>query len=64
MSSRPVSAGINGWPTSNIAPKAPKTEDEQAALIDALQDWKSAHFQQLIGEQTRGIWVASCSFPE
>ncbi len=27
----------------------PSTEDEQAALIDVLQDWKSAHYQELVG---------------
>ena len=27
----------------------PSTEDEQGALIDVLQDWKSAHYQELVG---------------
>lgn len=45
-----AAAGKNGWPTSSLAPEAPQTEDERAALIDALQDWKTLHYQELIGE--------------
>ncbi|KAK9820964.1 hypothetical protein WJX81_000960 [Elliptochloris bilobata] len=40
--------GQHGWPMSKVLPAAPKTEEEQAALIDALQDWKTLHYQELI----------------
>ncbi len=46
------SPGKNGWPSSSLAPEPPQTEDEQVALIDALQDWKTLHYQELIG----GFW--------
>ncbi|GAQ84818.1 Haloacid dehalogenase-like hydrolase (HAD)-superfamily hydrolase subfamily IA [Klebsormidium nitens] len=39
----------NGWPTSTILPEAPKNEEEQAKLVDTLQDWKSAKFRDFIG---------------
>eukprot|EP00892_Ulva_mutabilis_P010538 jgi/Ulvmu1/7857/UM004_0088.1 len=39
----------NGWPTSSILPDVPGAEDEQAVLIDTLQDWKSEEYQRLIG---------------
>ena len=38
-----------GWPTSSLLDEMPQTEDEQSALIDALQDWKSLAYQDLIG---------------
>ena len=47
-----MAAGKNGWPASSLAPEPPVQEDEQAALIDALQDWKTLHYQELIGAST------------
>ena len=41
--------GQEGWPSSTMVKGVPSTEDEQAALIDVLQDWKSAHYQELVG---------------
>ncbi|KAK9812782.1 hypothetical protein WJX72_003643 [[Myrmecia] bisecta] len=40
--------GKNGWPSSTVLPAAPDTAEEQAALIDTLQDWKTAKYQDLI----------------
>lgn len=56
-----MSAGKNGWPTSKIAPDAPKTEDEQAALIDTIEDWKTQRYQELIGRQACGMHTTSHS---
>lgn len=39
----------HGWPTSTILPEAPQGEDEQAKLIDTLQDWKSEKYRDFIG---------------
>jgi len=37
------------WPTSSIlGGRAPASEEEQARLIDELQDWKSERYQQMI----------------
>ena len=44
-------AGKNGWPISNFAEGSPQTEEEQGALIDALQEWKTTHYKELISEQ-------------
>lgn len=41
--------GRHGWPTSSLAAEAPGDEAGQGALIDALQDWKSAKYRDLIG---------------
>ena len=30
--------------------KAPESEEQQTALIDALQEWKSSKFQEIVGE--------------
>lgn len=43
-------AGENGWPSSNFLPHVPSEEGEQTSLIDALQDWKSDKYRDLIGE--------------
>ncbi|KAL3135727.1 hypothetical protein ABBQ38_006195 [Trebouxia sp. C0009 RCD-2024] len=68
--------GENGWPTSTEFQVPPQSEDEQAALIDALQDWKSLKYQDIIGTDAEarpgvmrlmdeardaGIKVAVCS---
>ena len=42
-------AGEYGWPTSNILDHTPETEEDQATLIDTLQDWKSKKYQEIIG---------------
>ena len=41
--------GQEGWPSSTVVKGVPSKEDDQAALIDVLQDWKSAHYQELVG---------------
>jgi len=41
--------GKFGWPSSTLQPSAPQGDDEQAKLIDTLQDWKTQHYQDLIG---------------
>lgn len=39
-----------GWPTSNIlAGRKPASEQEEAQVIDTLQDWKTDKYQQMIG---------------
>eukprot|EP00879_Flechtneria_rotunda_P018816 GHRR01019750.1.p1 GENE.GHRR01019750.1~~GHRR01019750.1.p1 ORF type:complete len:306 (+),score=95.45 GHRR01019750.1:1476-2393(+) len=39
-----------GWPTSSVlSGRAPSNEQEQALLIDTLQDWKTEKYQQMIG---------------
>ena len=43
-------AGEYGWPSSNFLPHVPSEEGEQTKLIDALQDWKSDKYRELIGE--------------
>jgi hypothetical protein len=55
MTNFPMSAGKNGWPTSTIAPDAPQTEDEQAALIDTIEEWKTQRYQELIGVRLCGM---------
>ena len=42
--------GQEGWPSSTVVRGVPSKEDDQSALIDVLQDWKSAHYQELVGE--------------
>ena len=42
--------GQEGWPSSTVVKGVPSKEDDQSALIDVLQDWKSAHYQELVGE--------------
>jgi HAD superfamily hydrolase (TIGR01509 family) len=67
----------HGWPTSTILPEAPQGEDEQAKLIDTLQDWKSEKYRDFIGSgkvlprpgivevmdgaRAKGLKVAVCS---
>ncbi|PNH09094.1 Protein CbbY [Tetrabaena socialis] len=42
--------GRHGWPSSSVlGGRAPADEAEQAALVDALQDWKSDKYQKMIG---------------
>jgi len=41
--------GQEGWPSSTVVRGVPSKEDDQSALIDVLQDWKSAHYQELVG---------------
>ena len=43
--------GQEGWPSSTVVRGVPSKEDDQSALIDVLQDWKSAHYQELVGEE-------------
>lgn len=43
--------GRNGWPTSSVLDgRAPADEQEQAQLIDALQEWKSDVYRRMIGD--------------
>lgn len=43
--------GLNGWPTSSVlGGRAPGNEAEQTQLIDALQDWKTEKYKDIIGE--------------
>ncbi len=42
-------AGRHGWPTSKVLPGVPANEEEQGKLVDTLQEWKSSHYQELIG---------------
>lgn len=67
----------DGWPTSTLSPTPPTTHESQAGLIDAVQDWKTSKYQQMIGSgdvpprpgiiglmddaRARGIKVAVCS---
>ncbi|KAL0020832.1 hypothetical protein WJX79_006308 [Trebouxia sp. C0005] len=41
--------GEHGWPSSTMFSEAPKSEEQQTALIDALQEWKSKRFQEIVG---------------
>lgn len=41
--------GSEGWPTSTVVKGVPSTDAEQTALIDVMQEWKSAHYQELVG---------------
>ena len=47
--------GSEGWPTSTVVKGVPSTEDEQTALIDVMQEWKSAHYQELVGARSEGL---------
>jgi hypothetical protein len=39
-----------GWPSSSIlSGRKPSSEQEEALLIDTLQDWKTDKYQQMIG---------------
>jgi len=42
--------GEHGWPSSTMFSEAPKNEEQQTALIDALQEWKSKKFQEIVGK--------------
>ncbi|KAL0038336.1 hypothetical protein WJX77_002440 [Trebouxia sp. C0004] len=41
--------GEHGWPCSIMFSEAPKSQEQQTALIDALQEWKSKKFQEIVG---------------
>ena len=43
-------ADTNSWPSSKILPDVPQTDDEKTALIDELQDWKTTHYQEIVGQ--------------
>ena len=46
--------GLNGWPTSSVlGGRAPADEAEQTQLIDALQDWKTEKYKDIIGGCSR-----------
>ena len=45
----------NGWPTSNLVGRVPESEEEKAQLIDALQDWKTEKYKDIIGAHGRGV---------
>ncbi|DBB17786.1 TPA: hypothetical protein ACH3X3_002818 [Trebouxia sp. C0006] len=40
--------GEQGWPSSTMFSEAPRREEQQNALIDALQEWKSKKFQEIV----------------
>lgn len=44
--------GEHGWPSSNFLPHVPSEEGEQTSLIDALQDWKSDKYRDLIASDS------------
>ena len=68
---------LNGWPTSGVLGAVPSSEEAQARLIDALQDWKTEKYKDIIGSgqvaarpgvvrlmgeaQAAGVPVAVCS---
>lgn len=68
---------LHGWPSSSLLGSPPSSEEEQAALIDALQDWKTDKYKDIIGggqvaarpgvvrlmgeAQAAGVPVAVCS---
>ncbi|KAF6261761.1 HAD-like domain-containing protein [Scenedesmus sp. NREL 46B-D3] len=42
-----------GWPSSSIlAGRKPGSEQDEALLIDTLQDWKTDKYQQMLGERS------------
>jgi hypothetical protein len=38
----------NGWPTSTISSKPPVGEQDQATVIDTIQDWKTDKYKDII----------------
>ncbi|CAM6026841.1 unnamed protein product [Sphagnum balticum] len=38
----------NGWPTSTISSKSPVGEQDQATVIDTIQDWKTDKYKDII----------------
>lgn len=47
------SAGENGWPTSSVLEgEVPKRDEDKERLVDALQDWKTNKYQEMISERT------------
>ncbi|KDO60732.1 hypothetical protein CISIN_1g019226mg [Citrus sinensis] len=42
----------HGWPSSTIFDNPPVTDDDQAKLIDLIQDWKTERYQQIIKSGT------------
>ncbi|MEW5300225.1 MAG: hypothetical protein WDW36_003170 [Sanguina aurantia] len=41
--------GQEGWPTSSVTKGVAKSDADQTLLIDTLQEWKSQHYQDMIG---------------
>ncbi len=42
--------GREGWPTSSVLDgREPAGEDEQAQLVDALQDYKTEKYMEMLG---------------
>ncbi|XP_022132960.1 haloacid dehalogenase-like hydrolase domain-containing protein At4g39970 [Momordica charantia] len=41
-----------GWPSSTILEKAPEDDEDQAKLIDTLQDWKTERYKEIIKSGT------------
>ncbi|KAF8062961.1 haloacid dehalogenase-like hydrolase domain-containing protein [Scenedesmus sp. PABB004] len=42
--------GREGWPTSSVlGGRVPASEEEQALLVDTLQEWKSDKYRQMVG---------------
>lgn len=41
--------GREGWPSSTVMDGVPATDEERAALVDTLQDYKSEKYRELIG---------------
>ncbi|KAK9818786.1 hypothetical protein WJX74_008854 [Apatococcus lobatus] len=39
----------NGWPLSTLQEGVPSNDEQKAAFIDTLQEWKTARYQELIG---------------
>lgn len=46
------SAGENGWPTSSVLGEVPRTDEDKEKLVDALQDWKTNKYQEMISKCT------------
>ena len=43
--------GLKGWPTSSVlGGAAPRSDEQQALLIDTLQDWKTDKYKDIVGE--------------
>ncbi|CAA0841810.1 Haloacid dehalogenase-like hydrolase domain-containing protein [Striga hermonthica] len=42
----------HGWPTSTIFDESPVNDEDRAALIDVLQDWKTERYKEIIKSGT------------
>ena len=40
--------GEHGWPSSSVLPGIPQSDEERSVLIDTLQDWKTAKYQDIV----------------